>query len=450
MNRLYVQMVFVLLFMLGLAACGTAIQNNSPTPTLLPPTDTLIPPTVAPSATLPPTDTPIPPTETATLAPSPTRTVSTAQAQLTELAARREALYQTQTAQPTPKESATPRPNFTSTATPNVTVNRLAGGAAQTAEAARTATALETCLKDPASPQDWSLVMCDLFDEMTQNWYVGKNTDMLSSGSFSLLNGLYRWDFNTNTGVVQRIEVNVHNLGDFYSSVQAQRVAGAEDSSYGIYFRSKGDDYYFFHVWDNGDVSLDLRYQQRWSNLYQGKAASGVQSGKPNLVAVEAQGNRFALYLNGQLVGTVQDSHIGLGSVGLGIDVHKGKQATIDFDQFLLLAPKANSKPRPITIKPAAQPTKLPFQATQPPSSQGCPLDPGNAGILVINELDGLMTFTILNHEYKLEPHTQLLVQVPGDAKFTVSVSVVGVGKASIGPTSLPAGQCVTFKPYAG
>ncbi len=426
MNRLCLPMVLGLLFVLGLAACGSDVQNSSPTPTRQPPTDTAVATLVAPSATF------VPPTETATLVPSPTLTASTAQAQLTELAARRVALHETQTAQATPKESATPTPNSTSTPTPN-----------------ETATALETCLNDPVSPQDWNLVMCDLFDETTRNWYVGKNTDTLSSGSFSLDHGHYRWEFSTNIGVVQRIEVNINNIGDFYASVQAQRAAGAEDSSYGIYFRSKGDDYYFFHVWDNGDVSLDLRYQQQWSNLYQGNAVSAVQSGKPNLVAVEAQGNRFALYLNGQLVGTVQDSHIDLGSVGLGIDIHKGKQATIDFDQFLLLAPKANSKPRPITIKPAAQPTKPETQATQAPSSQGCPLDPGTAGILVINQFDGLMTFTILNREYKVEPHSQLLVQIPVDSKFTISVSVVGVGKANIGPTSLPAGQCVMYKPYA-
>ncbi|MBI4673201.1 MAG: hypothetical protein HY741_16220 [Chloroflexi bacterium] len=66
------------------------------------------------------------------------------------------------------------------------------------------------------------------------------------------------------------------------------------------------------------------------------------------------------------------------------------------------------------------------------------------------NDFDGLMTFTVLNQEYKLDGHTQQWVQVPGGQEFTASVSVVGVGKTNFGPVSLQAGECVRYQPRAG
>jgi hypothetical protein len=114
--------------------------------------------------------------------------------------------------------------------------------------------------------------------------------------------------------------------------------------------------------------------------------------------------------------------------------------------------PPTATLPPPTATKAAPKPTAVPAttvpQPTSPPS--GCPLDPGNAGIFVVNDFDGQMTFTILNHEYKIEPHASQLVQIPGDTKFTASVSVVGVGKTSFGPYTLSAGQCVKYEPHAG
>jgi hypothetical protein len=81
-------------------------------------------------------------------------------------------------------------------------------------------------------------------------------------------------------------------------------------------------------------------------------------------------------------------------------------------------------------------------------SQNPCNLSPGNAGILVINDFDGQLTFTVLNHEYKIPGHSQQIVQVPGGQSFTASVSVVGVGKTNFGPVTLDAGQCVKYEPH--
>jgi hypothetical protein len=113
--------------------------------------------------------------------------------------------------------------------------------------------------------------------------------------------------------------------------------------------------------------------------------------------------------------------------------------------------PTATSVPPTVTPPPPtpvpAKPTAIP-PTKQPVSQNPCNLDPGNAGILVINDFDGLLTFTVLNHEYKVPGHGQQIVQVPGGVKFTASVSVVGVGKTNFGPVTLDAGQCVKYEPH--
>lgn len=109
-------------------------------------------------------------------------------------------------------------------------------------------------------------------------------------------------------------------------------------------------------------------------------------------------------------------------------------------------ATATKAPPTATKLPPTAAPTKPP--PTNPPAA--CPIDPGNAGILVINNFDGLMTFTVLNQEYRIDPRSQMWVQVPGGQEFTASVSVVGVGKTNFGPVSLQAGQCVRYEPTAG
>jgi hypothetical protein len=69
---------------------------------------------------------------------------------------------------------------------------------------------------------------------------------------------------------------------------------------------------------------------------------------------------------------------------------------------------------------------------------------------VVKNNFVGLMTMTMFNHEYHIDPHSQSLLQVPGGQECTVSVSVQGVGKTNFGPLTLQPGDCVLYEPTTG
>ncbi len=419
-----------LLSLFGILFLALVIAACAPTATSIPPTATPLPlPSATPSATPdPPTVTPsaTPVSPTATYSPSPSATKELAQFQVSQTAfvETRGAILATGTAPPTRNATAT----------------------ARVIQAA-----LKACLAAPNSPQDWNLVLCDNFDVATNGWSTSSVNSEFLSGKRSISNGRYVWQLTAKQGVVSRIWPRGTNASDFFVTVQAQKREGDRNAGYGFVFRNQGENYYTFTLWDDGRFQVRKHSEGAWSTLMNGADTAIVRAGQVNQLSVEAKGDRFAFTINGQNVGTIQDNQLSQGFVGLIIQFGSGTNATIDFDQFVLLTPNSKSKPRPVIPLPAARPTNPPVvaQPTQPPSS-GCPLDPGNAGIRVVNQFDGLMTFTILNHEYKLDPHTEQLVQVPGGQPFTVSVSVVGVGKTDFGPLTLQPGECELYRPNAG
>jgi hypothetical protein len=424
---------------LGFLLACSGQPTSPPAPTFAAAAATSTPP---PTTSVPPTATNIPPTATFTpsLTPSPTATLSQAEAISTLLASTRAAADATKTAQPTPDQRAT------------------AAIAQQTAttSAVKTATTSAQCLSDSArTPKDWSLTLCDLFDAPAHGWSAKSVNDDWVAGSTSIAKGRYEWEFTSKKGVVYHIFPRINTVNDFYSTTSANVITDNPGFRYGLVFRYSGGNYYFWRLGSDGAFYVSLYQNGRWTNLLAGDAKTALQSGQPNHLAIESHGTRYGFFVNGTWVGSIEDSRLTRGVIGLGVEFAQGGQkATIDFDNFVVLQPNPDAKPRP-TIPPpapvAARPTQPPAaQATQPAQNAGCPVDPGNAGILVVNDFDGLMTFTVANHEYKLEGHTQQLVQVPGGEKFTASVSVVGVGKTNFGPFTLQPGECVRYEPHAG
>jgi hypothetical protein len=337
--------------------------------------------------------------------------------------------------------------------TPNASETAIAAAEQAAARAEETAAARETCLMGPNVPQDWSFVICDPFSSNIHGWSVEPVENDFLAGNRAVANGKYRWDFTSKRGVVARVPLRVVAGRDFYLSVVVQKLAGDPSAAYGLSFRLVEGSYYLLTVWEDGRYDLSAYVDEDWVALATGSDPDAMHPGQPNRLTVEGQGPHFAVYLNDKRVAIAQDDRLPQGTVGIAISFSEPDTSeTLEFDDFVLLQPTADSRPRsPIAAlaQPPASSGQPTVGAPPPASGTGCNLAPGNAGILVVNQFDGLMTFTILNREYKLEPHTEQLVQIRGGEPFTVSVSVAGVGQTSFGPLSLAAGSCEFYRPNA-
>lgn len=409
----------------SVTSTATAALSATP-PASLPHTATIVAPTAL-STPSSPTGSPV---------SSATPTLSNSEHFSTRLANTRAAFQKTQTNAPTV--------DFTR---------------ASAERATSSARAIQKCLDAGVqTPRDWTIVACDYFVANTNRWHTGNIKSSRATGSMGVRNGVYRIELTSPGSIVQRGGPSKPAVKDFYVSVMTHPVEGELVFGSGFYFRENNENFYMFALRNDGIFTVDLLANDEWTHLLDGSAAAATKTGAYNRVSIEAQGDRFAFYVNDRLVGTMQDSTLSSGRVGVVVDIPKSNARGIfEFDDFLLLQPNPKSKARPTipvtqnavppTVAPQSAPTTVPPpQPTEPPSN-GCPLDPGNAGLYVINQFGGLMTLTLLDHEYRIEPNTEQLVQVPGGQEFTVSVSVQGVGKTNFGPLTLQAGECFQYRP---
>lgn len=450
--RLSFRLFGCLVMVLWLGAC--AAPTATPTPVVPTPTtvsvdsgatETRIAPNIfakqtadAPTATLIPTDTPEP-----TLTPSVTPTASPT---LHPVYATITAASKTLTAAP----SRTPFPT-TNPAKFTATAQAVKQQAAQ--RAAQATATMQACLHaSPIAPADWKVVLCDPFTSNANDWSTNSHDSDFSTGNFSITNSKYTMEYLAKRGFVGRLYPKMNPVSDLYYSAELQRTAGEPGGRYGIFLRNTGSDYYLFQIRDDRDFVIALHAEGEWKpDLVSWTHSDAIRPGEVNRLTVTAIGSHFVFYINDVQVSELDESTLGKGVVGFAVELsNAGETITVRADNFELRVPGAGGA----APAPGAQATPVPAAPTAPaasptasPSGSGCNLEPGNAGILVINHFGGLMTFTVLNHEYKLDGNTEQLVQVPGGQEFTASVSVVGVGKTNFGPISLEAGKCVTYDP---
>lgn len=362
----------------------------------------------------------------------------------------------------TPTKSPTPtrRP---ATATPDLAATQAAVDGTSTAVALHATATTQACLHPTtAITSDWSAVLCDTFDTNRNGWDIRKRDNSALLGTFDVIDSKYRWTMQARRSLVLPVEPKMKAVTDFYLTTEVKRARSDSPAQYGVMFRNDGVSCYLFQISDDGVFGIWLSDRGQWDTLVDWTRTDTIHPFEVNRLTVIGEDSHFTFYLNDALVHELDDATLGKGTVGVSAGLNnEGDTAALEFDNFEVRVPppgwvRPTAAPTlvPPTVKatvlPTREPTLPPPQAsTALPQSSACNLDAGNAGILVVNHFDGLMTFTMLNHEYKLDGHTEQLVQMPGGQEFTVSVSVVGVGKTNFGPLSLNAGECVRYEPDA-
>lgn len=193
---------------------------------------------------------------------------------------------------------------------------------------------------------EWPIVVADAFDEQANGWQYGALTSDIADATLTLAGGRYHWDMAPRNSVLWWSLANPSQTAtDLYAAVEARQITGTIRSDFGLVFRLTGEDYYYYQI--------SPAYQQFAFNLYYGgqwlplmgwtDAPTPIETETLNRVAVAAEGSRFTLYLNGEVVGTVSDDHLPEGSVGVGVQMYFDDEAdnagTYEFDNFEWRAP---------------------------------------------------------------------------------------------------------------
>jgi CHAT domain-containing protein/Tfp pilus assembly protein PilF len=193
------------------------------------------------------------------------------------------------------------------------------------------------------SVDQWPILLYETFDDNRNDWPVGDFDDRYATGAWEISEGEYRWDVTAHQDVSKRVTPNVVTVSDFFLSVEATRIWGPEDASYGVIFQDEdGEDLYAFGISDIGVFSFFLLYQNQWQALIDWTSTGAIRSGATNQITIVALGSHFTLKINGELVGEIEDDHLDWGHVGLAIELYnQSDHAGFTFDNFELRAPSS-------------------------------------------------------------------------------------------------------------
>lgn len=245
-------------------------------------------------------------------------------------------LLQLNRADPVAQLSATPAFRATQPRTPTRAPATLtpffAASATSSVELAQTANARAA----------WPSVISDTFSTRnTNDWSVGNQESDFAIVQRSLAGGVYRWFVQTKSDVFVRSNNSLPRVGDFYFAVDVQQLSGPPSTNYGIVFRERDDaNMYYFSVQEVGRCTLIRLDDDESLPLLRAFCGEAIHPGEVNRLAVSADGPHLLFYINGQLIGEVNDDGLSTGTLTIAVAVAEANQtALVEFDNAELRAP---------------------------------------------------------------------------------------------------------------
>ncbi len=126
------------------------------------------------------------------------------------------------------------------------------------------------------------------------------------------------------------------NFTDFILEVEATKEAGPDDNVFGLVVRKiDAGNYYAFLLSSDGYYMIVKRENNSWAYASEWVKSSAIKTGNStNLIKVTGEGDKLALYANGEKLADYNDSTFGYGGVGLFVQTQSEGNVTIGFDNL--------------------------------------------------------------------------------------------------------------------
>jgi hypothetical protein len=185
-------------------------------------------------------------------------------------------------------------------------------------------------LAETTFSDDFSDPTSGLIDEPTeQEW-----------GRSYYQDGQYIFELNPAPGAIYDYYA-APTLPDAFLMQAAASYSGAADNGYGLIFRvqvgEESDDFYAFRISGDGFYTVEKTENGQLATLIDWTPSSQIDQaeGTPNLLAVQGDGDAYALYINGRQVGAFTDDAYTGGTFGFMVDNYDEKApATFTFDDL--------------------------------------------------------------------------------------------------------------------
>ncbi len=236
------------------------------------------------------------------------------------------------------KSDPTPPTSTNVAATPSISVP-----ATETMQPTETQTpvsqASATIAPTPTRPYTQAAILVETFNDNVNNWPITDYEDDWGTVTRAITESMYVWDLSAVQSVGRWCIPDMDPIADFRLTVDAQRISGPEDAAYGLVFRHSEGSYYLFSVREDKHFRFSLWYGYEWVPIVDWTQTLVIRPGEVNRLSVLAQGSRFVLSINDQVVAEAEDEQLEQGEVGLSVLITTPGDALFEFDNFEVREP---------------------------------------------------------------------------------------------------------------
>jgi hypothetical protein len=203
----------------------------------------------------------------------------------------------------------------------------------------------------------WPIVLAESFDSNLNGWVPFTDfSDEFGTRTFVFANGSYRWTVQPDRDVNLHDTPEMNALTDFYAAVTVRQTDGPDSADYGLAFRvisSEGvDSFYSFSISDTQQYSWQVLQDGEWTTLTPWTTSEAIIAGGINRVAVLAEGEHFAFFVNDQLVDEGENSDLIQGRAGVLVDLFDpGVSGEFVFDDFEVRQPWTAAVVEPFEVR---------------------------------------------------------------------------------------------------
>lgn len=183
----------------------------------------------------------------------------------------------------------------------------------------------------------------DDFSNPSSGWTVSSS----DIGEANYYNGQYRLSIKQPGHMIAGMNPAIDRIDDFILDIDMQPMISSPDSSYGIIVRQKDinrfDSFYYFQIFgDEGAYKIEKQSAGKWSTLIEANAQGNIKTdGSVNHITIKCIGPKMELYINGEILATLDDDSFLNGFVALAAmsGTDQDSQVDVIFDNIVIQFP---------------------------------------------------------------------------------------------------------------
>lgn len=190
-----------------------------------------------------------------------------------------------------------------------------------------------------AVPANWPIHFQDSFGKSDDKWPIGERELEQITLLMTISNGVYRVEADAHQDVSITLTHPMEPVSDIHVSADVLQISGSGIRQFGIVYRfSDFENHGFFGITGDGHFLVYVKKDGKYDFVINKTPSALVQSGSRNYLNVIVDNNHYQFFINGEMVGEVNDDRLSGGKGGFGFSLVKGSSAVFEFDNFVIRA----------------------------------------------------------------------------------------------------------------